>query len=252
LINKVFQLLSQDWEFQKVGDDDWHNATVPGCVHQDLFTNDLIPDPFFRVNESKLQWIMDSDWCYRLFFTPSKEILNKKNKILSFSGIDTYADIYLNGEKIIVTNNMFHPWEKDVSNLLKSGKNELNVVFHSPTKEVLPFMKQRKYKLPADNDQAGDTSPYTRKAPYHYGWDWGPCFVTSGVWKDVILHAWDSWYVMHSSLLTETIEKDSATLSLDLEIFSDVNEEATILIDEPKSNTHIQIPVALVAGKNIF
>ena len=71
---------------------------------------------------------------------------------------------------------MFHPWEKDVSNLLKSGKNELKVVFHSPTKKVLPIMKQKKYKLPADNDQAGDTSPYTRKAPYHYGWDWGPCF----------------------------------------------------------------------------
>ena len=58
--------------------------------------------------------------------------------------------------------------------------------------------------------------------------------------------------MIHSSLLTNTIEKDSATLSLDLEIFSDVNEEATILIDEPKSNTHFQIPVALVAGKNIF
>ena len=252
MINKVFQLLNQDWEFQKAGDDKWHDATVPGCVHQDLFANDLIPDPFFGVNESKLQWIMDSDWSYRLFFTPSKEIINKKNKILSFSGIDTYADIYLNGEKIIFSNNMFHPWEKDVSNLLKSGKNELKVVFHSPTKKVLPIMKQKKYKLPADNDQAGDTSPYTRKAPYHYGWDWGPCFVTSGVWKDVILHGWDSWYVMHSSLLTNTIERDSATLSLELEIFSDVNEEATILIDELKSNTHFQIPVALVAGKNIF
>ena len=84
MINKVFQLLNQDWEFQKAGDDDWHNATVPGCVHQDLFTNDLIPDPFFRVNESKLQWIMDSDWSYRLFFTPSKEILNKKIKFSLF------------------------------------------------------------------------------------------------------------------------------------------------------------------------
>ena len=74
MTNKISQSLNQDWEFQKVGDNDWHDATVPGCVHQDLFANDLIPDPFFRVNESKLQWIMDSDWSYRLFFTPAKEI----------------------------------------------------------------------------------------------------------------------------------------------------------------------------------
>ena len=76
---------------------------------------------------------------------------------------------------------MFHPWEYDVSKLIKLGKNVIEVRFRSPLKEVAPIMKKLDYNLPADNDQAGGTSPYTRKAPYHYGWDWGPCLVTSGL-----------------------------------------------------------------------
>ena len=252
MINTVFQLLDQNWQFQKFGDDKWFDAEIPGCVHQDLFSNELIPDPFFRLNESTLQWINDDNWTYRLFFKPTKEILNKKNKRLSFSGIDTYADIYLNGEKILSTNNMFHIWEKEVTNFLKSGTNELKVVFYSPTKKVSTLMEKKEYKLPADNDQAGDTSPYTRKAPYHYGWDWGPCFVTSGIWKHVRLHGWDTWYVKNSSILNSKVENDSAQLSLEVEIFSEVKEKATIFIEESKSNTSLKIPIILENGKNFF
>ena len=121
---------------------------------------------------------MDGEWIYQLKFDLEKEILDKKYKMISFEGIDTYADVFLNGSKIISSNNMFHPWEVEVSNFLHSGINKLEVCFRSPIKEVLPAMSQKSYKLPADNDQAGKTSPYSRKAPYHYGWDWGPCFVT--------------------------------------------------------------------------
>ena len=193
MINKDFQLLSRKWKFQNVKDGKWYNAKVPGCVHQDLFLNDLIPDPFVRCNEKKLQWIMENQWTYCLLFEPAIEIMDKKNKVIFFSGIDTYADIFLNGIKILSTNNMFHPWEKDISNLLHPETNELKVIFRSPIEEVLPLMNEREYKLPADNDQAGKTSPYSRKAPYHYGWDWGPCFVTSGIWKNVGIFSWNDW-----------------------------------------------------------
>lgn len=53
-------------------------------------------------------------------------------------------------------------------------------------------MKTLGYELlPASNDQDQKTSPHTRKAPYQYGWDWGPRFVTCGVWKTARLEAWD-------------------------------------------------------------
>ena len=105
------------------------------------------------------------------------------------------------GKKILSTNNMFHPWKLKFLILLKDGKNELKINFRSPIQEVSAQMDHLSYRLPADNDQAGKTSPFTRKAPYHYGWDWGPCFVTSGIWKQVFICGWDSWYVKHLSIV---------------------------------------------------
>ena len=240
MVTKKFQLLNKNWQFKKADESKWFSAIVPGCIHLDLFRNDLIVDPFFRDNEEKIQWIMDGEWIYQLKFELEKEILDKKYKMISFEGIDTYADVFLNGSKIISSNNMFHPWEVEVSNLLHSGTNQLEVCFRSPIKEVLSAMNQKSYKLPADNDQAGKTSPYTRKAPYHYGWDWGPCFVTSGIWKDVKLYGWDSWYVQHSSILNMKVRSHSAQLTLELELFSEINEDATIIIEEPKSKTFLK------------
>ena len=67
------------------------------------------------------------------------------------------------------------------------------VRFASPIAKVKPAYDKLGYKLPAANDQAKEmVSMWARKAPYHYGWDWGPRFVTSGIWRPVALEAWDA------------------------------------------------------------
>ena len=64
--------------------------------------------------------------------------------------------------------------------------------FASPIATVKPAYDKLGYKLPAANDQGKEmVSMFARKAPYHYGWDWGPRFVTSGIWRPVALEAWD-------------------------------------------------------------
>ena len=249
---KNVQLIDQNWQFMNDSEDKWYDAVVPGSIHLDLFQNQLIPNPFKRDNEKKLQWIGEKNWTYRCDFVPKKGILNKKNQVIYFEGIDTYADIFLNGNKILSSNNMFHPWEAEISDLLKDGKNELEICFRSAIDEVSDQMDQLNYQLPADNDQAGKTSPFTRKAPYHYGWDWGPCFVTSGIWKQVYICGWDSWYVKHSSIVNTKVTPHLAQLAMELEVFSEMNENATILIEEPKSETLLKIPIKLKKGKNFF
>ena len=249
---KDIQALTGNWEFKKINEEKWFEANVPGCVHLDLLHNHKIPDPFNRNNEKNLQWIGKEDWTYRLLFAPQKTILNKKNKFICFEGIDTYADIFLNGEKILSTNNMFHPWEAEISDILKDGENELKINFRSPIKEVSAQMNQLNYQLPADNDQAEKTSPFTRKAPYHYGWDWGPCFVTSGIWRKVYLAGWDSWHIRRTSIANHKVLSNSAQLFLELEILSEVEELASIIIKEPNLGIVFESSISLMIGSNFI
>ena len=165
------QNLNAGWKFQESGASDWKNSKIPGCVHLDLFNNELIPEPFYGTNEIDLQWISDKDWNYKLIFEPKLGLLSQKKLLLKFNGLDTYADVFLNGKKILETDNMFHPWMADVKGLLNEGENELLVHFFSPINKILPILQSSNFILPADNDQIKNTSPYTRKAPYHYGWD---------------------------------------------------------------------------------
>ncbi|MBH09077.1 MAG: beta-galactosidase [Candidatus Marinimicrobia bacterium] len=249
---KITQSLVHDWEFQHPEENKWYPAKVPGCIHLDLIEEGLIGDPFFGDNEKQIQWIGKINWKYRLYFYLDQTLKKRSNKKIKFYGIDTYATIYLNGHIILESNNMFHPWENDVTQILKKGKNELLVNFRSPLNEILPSLSTKAYTLPAENDRAGGTSPYTRKAPYHYGWDWGPCLISSGIWKKVELIGWNSWNI--TNIFIEQLECSSGSAKLKFLVYieSKVQETGTLVISEPKSKTNIHYPIQINSEENIF
>ena len=225
------------WQFRQKDSGDWLPATVPGTVHTDLLANGRIEDPFYRMNELGLQWIDKKDWEYRTEFSVDDELIGKKNQYLVFQGLDTYADVYLNGECIGSVDNMFRTWKFDVSGKLKVGDNELRVVLASPTARGLEEMKRYGLRLPADNDQSerggmgqDRVSVYTRKAPYHYGWDWGPRLVTSGIWRPVIIEAWSGMKVEDVYIKQTEVTRELATLSADIRVKADVGQEVEIEI----------------------
>ena len=223
--------LLDGWRFHEATKQDWHPATVPGCVHTDLLANKLIEDPFYRDNEAKLQWIGKTDWDYQTTFVVTPEMLRRLNSELVFEGLDTYAEVSLNGALILKADNMFRTWRVSVKNALKPGENVLAVHFRSPVNEILPVMAKMKYELPASNDQGEKTSPHTRKAPYHYGWDWGPRFVTSGIWKPVTLELWDEARVGDLQIQPHRVEQKAANLTASVEVFSAKEQEATVILD---------------------
>ncbi len=186
--------LNGRWEFRQSGDSIWLEATVPGTVHTDLYKNVIIEDPFFRLNEKKYQWIDKVNWEYRKQFVPNQELFKKDHVILKFEGLDTYADVFFNGQSILHADNMFRTWTADIRHLLRKGEtNEILILFHSPIQFLQQAYDEADYHLPAANDQATEKlSVYARKAPYHFGWDWGPRFVTSGIWKSVVIESWNS------------------------------------------------------------
>src|SRR5258706_10408233 len=169
--NRITIPVHTGWQFREAGKDKWYPARVPGCVHTDLLNNKLIDDPFYRDNEKKLQWIGKTDWEYQTTFNVTAEMLGQTNLEFVFEGLDTYANVFLNDEPLISTDNMFRTWRVDAKRLAKPGANTLRIRFRSPINEVLPIMAKMNYELPAGNDQGEKTSPHTRKAPYQYGWD---------------------------------------------------------------------------------
>src|SRR5678816_3996476 len=219
------------WQFHEAGKTDWYNATVPGCVHTDLLANKLIDDPFYRDNEKKQQWIDKKDWEYKTTFRVTAPTLARENVELVFEGLDTYAVVYLNEQLVLKSDNMFRTWRVNAKSKLKPGENTLRIVFRSPINEILPVMAKLNYQLPAPNDQGEKTSPYTRKAPYHYGWDWGPRFVTSGVWRPVFIEAWDHARVDDLQIVVKKTSPDVAELTANVEIEASAAGTATILLD---------------------
>lgn len=180
------KLLSQGWQFSQLNNNKWYTASVPGTVHTDLLAQKLITDPYYRDNEKRLKWIDTANWEYKTHFSADAGMLQQKNIELVFDGLDTYADVYLNNKLLLSANNMFRQWKADVKPLLKP-QNELKVVFYSAQNKADSIAKAALPLVLPDHSRA-----YVRKAQYHFGWDWGPIFITCGIWKDVYLLAYNN------------------------------------------------------------
>ena len=237
--NKLELSIHKNWTFRKASDQKWYQAQVPGCVHTDLLKNDIIPDPFYGTNEKDLQWISDESWEYKTILDLDNEFISKEVQLLKFYGLDTYAKVYVNGKLLIESNNMFHPWQMSVKDIFQLGENEILVSFESPVQKILPKMSKMDYELPADNDQIKKTSPQTRKAPYHYGWDWGPSFATSGIWQNVEIIGYDLFVIDNVHIDQKEVRTNSAKIEIIIDISSEIDSEVKLVIVEPKSKINI-------------
>ncbi|WP_321306864.1 glycosyl hydrolase 2 galactose-binding domain-containing protein [Marinifilum fragile] len=235
----IVKELNSSWEFSEKDSINWMPAEVPGCVHTDLIENKKIKDPFYRLNEHDLQWIDKKDWLYKTEFDLDQKVLSKDRIVIDFKGIDTYADVYLNDQKVLSADNMFREWTVDVKKYLKTGKNNLKIEFRSPINEGLKLYDANGFVYPgAENDQAKlgqveenkRVSIYTRKAGYHYGWDWGPRLVSSGIWRPVYLKAWDIARIHDLQIVQNQLKKDVAKFTAVFELESEDEVLADILI----------------------
>ena len=225
--------LDAGWEFrQSAGTNaepaaSWLPAQVPGDVHLDLLRNKLIPSPFYRDDELKLQWIQDAGWEYRTTINVSKEMLQHTNLALVFEGLDTVSEVFLNGHKVLSANNMFREWRADAKPYLHPGGNELLVVFPSAVKAAAAVAATDKWRAQSQTE----AKTYVRKAAYEYGWDWGPTFVTSGIWQPVKLEAWNAARISNLYIRQSDVSASVAHLSAEAEITASSACTTTIQID---------------------
>jgi beta-mannosidase len=270
--------IDSGWQFRAVANADradvkeWHPAQVPGVVQTDLLNSKLIPDPFDRDNEFHLQWIGLADWEYQTTFQVDAAALAHEHVDLVFDGLDTFADVYLNEQQVLRADNMFRRWRVPAKANLKPGSNTLRIVFHSAVEKMIPYVKSLPYILPSisthnyGNEENIATAPYTRKAPYNYGWDWGPRFMTEGIWHPVRLESWDALRIedfhIHQQSITPALA--NATAEVEIEASKPVTAVVAVSHDEmsgPRSPdgtqtvqlnagiNHVSLPVRIVSPK---
>ncbi len=248
--------LDRGWQFRQVSADakdentGWLSATVPGDVHLDLLANKKIADPYFRDNEAKLQWIEKEGWEYKLTFDVAPALLARTNVDLVFDGLDTVSEVYVNGAKVLAADNMFRIWRVPVKGNLHAGKNLLRVVFPSPDKAAEAVAAtdpwQPKTKTAAKS--------YIRKAAYEYGWDWGPTFVTSGIWRPVRLEAWDKVRIADFAIRQRDVTKEVAHIDAEVEVEASSAGAAKVSVqysDNGKPST-LTTDATLHAGRNVI
>ncbi len=249
---RVQDELRGPWSFrQEGGEPAWSRATVPGCVHTDLFAAGRVPDPFRGVNERDLQWIERCNWEYVAIFHADDELLARERVDLWCKGLDTYAEVLCNGTHLFSANNMFREWRADLKGVLRRGANQLAVCFRSPVEEVRAAYDSLGHVLPAANDQAERmVSMFTRKAPYHYGWDWGPRFVTAGIWRPIFLDAWDGARIDDVQVVQEELTDARATLRMTATIVASRAGRARVTFSVGPGQTTATAEAALDPGAN--
>ena len=231
------------WQLKQARGVNWYPAKVPGCVHTALMENGIISDPFFGLNNMAVQWVDKEDWEYKTVFDLPQEMLKKENIKLHFNGLDTYADVFLNGEKILSADNMFIAWEKDIKANVKEKGNELRVYFNSPTRIGLKEILKYPYRYEAANDQSENggmfdyrVSIFTRKAGYNYGWDWGPRLVTTGIWRPVEIQAWNDVRFDNIYYRQTEVNTKKALIETSFKIASDREQKVVVSITDSISN----------------
>jgi len=223
--------LNSGWEFRQLGTADnragWRPAQVPGDVHLDLLRNQLIPDPFYRDNEAKLQWIENADWEYRTTIQATPNLLDHKNIELVFEGLDAYAKVYLDEQLVLTADNMFREWRVNVKPVLKRGANQLHIVFPSPIKAAAEIAVTDKWREQTHTAE----KTYIRKAAYEYGWDWGPRFVTSGIWRPAKLELWDTARISNLHIAQRDVTATVAHLVAQVEVTATEDGTGKVTLD---------------------
>ncbi len=172
------------------GDGRHFPARVPGSVLQTLQEQGDIPDPFDGMNEYAARERTRRAYTFSRLFSVDAEMLRAPHADLVFGGLDTLAEIRLNGRTLIHADNMHRTWRIPVRDMLREGENRLEAVF-SPALDAAEAAARQYPEVTYTGGSELAGSWALRKAHYMFGWDWGPCLPDAGIWRDIRLEVYE-------------------------------------------------------------
>ncbi|HQC54960.1 MAG TPA: hypothetical protein PKX91_04460 [Clostridia bacterium] len=177
------------WKLKNLDGEESCDILMPSCNYVGLHKAGIIDDPIIEDNEGKLQWISEKRWEFCRDFKISEEEIAKDNLILVFEQIDTLATIYINGELVGETVSAHIIYEFDIKRFVTVGKNSIRIVFEPPHDKIAKYQEQ--FKLPK-RSLGIHGNPHVRFPQYHFGWDWGPTFISCGLTRDTYILTYDN------------------------------------------------------------
>ena len=204
-------------------------ATVPGNVYSDLMTANVIGSPSYRFNEDAYRWIpYEPMWTYTLTFDIPSSLLSSKHRSLVFDGIDTIADVTINGVEFSRTENMFRRYSFDITSLTKASGNTLVVSIYSPVLYAGNYSASYPYPLPvADPANEIPFRNFIRKAQSDFGWDWGIGLAPSGIWKSVRIIAYNTAVIADVTAISTPLNTTTPSAQVNLTAFIRVAPQAS-------------------------
>ena len=193
------------------------DATVPGNFELDFIKAKKLPeDIYFGENILEVQKLESTHLWY---FAEFDLIDNGKDAFILFEGIDTAAEIFIDGEFVDFCENMLIPYEFSLSEF-EIGKHQ--VVVH-----IIPASVYVR-DIPFDSNCRGQKynvdSLLIRKAPYMYGWDIMPRTVSAGLWRPVSIVYKNKDRFEDYRIYTNHIEDSTAKMTADIRIFTDKDD----------------------------
>ena len=117
----MIKTLNGAWLFKAVDENEWKNATVPGCNFLDLMNNGDISNPFISTYEKEVGFVGEKDWEYKKIFEISEAELDCDDVLLNCKMLDTICDVYVNSRLLFAGENCFVAYSKSVKSFLNLG-----------------------------------------------------------------------------------------------------------------------------------
>lgn len=178
------------------------SATVPGTVASTLLGS-FYPDKPPNINYD------DFDWWYECTFSIQPD--EYRSLILQFDGLATIAEIWLNGNAIGRSENMFRQFSANVGNSIRES-NTLTVVFRSLSRHLDSRKARPRWKtnLVANQQLRWARTTLLGRIP-----GWTPAISPVGPWRDIRLCC-NRWYEKRSVSLLATAMGNTGCVSVDV------------------------------------
>lgn len=179
--------LNGNWELRSEEGEMLCPVEVPGTVVSGLYAAGKIEHPYYRENEYEIREMFWKDYQFVRSFTVSREFLGQKELTLVCEGLDTLAQILINGKELASTDNMHRTYRFPIKEYVHEGENEICIIFRSVLRfiENYPYQENKTIQYVPCGAMKGNQ--LVRKGHSMFGWDWGPQLVDAGIWRDIYI-----------------------------------------------------------------